>query len=137
HLCSNSRVRKGVPAVGLPLNKAKRLLFCVVVTLLLPFLFNLRDIIPQDFRLPVGATQRLLQTQVIVAIGVLGWIVYGLRSSKLYLLMLYGLVTAAAVRGVSTGALEETVMPFAVLFLVRWYYTRRLPVTIIVVAAVL
>ena len=45
--------------------------------------------------------------------------------------------TSAAVRGVSTGALEETVMPFAVLFLVRWYYTRRLPVTIIVVAAVL
>src|SRR5437660_2947133 len=67
-----SRFRKVFPAVGLHLNKTKGLLFCVVVTLLLPFLFNLRDIIPQDFRLPVGATQRLLQTQVLVAIGVLG-----------------------------------------------------------------
>jgi len=132
-----SRYRKIVPVARLPLKKSKALLYCVLVGLLLPLLFTFQSVIPEDFQQPLSSILRLLQNQVLVVTGILGWLYYGRKQGKMYGVWLYGLVLVAVMRGISGGTLEEALVPLGVLFVVKWLYTRRVPVGPILVTAAL
>lgn len=132
-----SGYRKIVPVARLPLRKSKALIYCILVGIVLPLLFTFKGIIPEEFQQPLSSILRLLETQVLVVIGILGWLVYGRKESKIYAVWLYGLVIIAAMRGVSSGALEEALVPLGVLFVVKWVYTQKVPVAPILVTAIL
>jgi hypothetical protein len=124
-----SGYRNTVPVARLALNKRKALMYCVLVGILLPLLFTFQGIIPEEFQQPLSSILRLLQNQVLVVIGILGWLHYSRHGSRIYALWLYGLVFIASMRGISSGTLEEALVPIGVLFVVKWLYTRRVPVT--------
>ena len=129
--------RKVVPIARLPLRKSKALIYCVLVGIFLPLLFTFKGIIPEEFQQPLSSILRLLETQVLVVIGILGWLVYGRKESKIYAVWLYGLVLTTSMRGVSSGALEEALVPLGVLFVVKWVYTRKVPILPILATAIL
>lgn len=131
-----SKVQNMIPVARLPLDKTKALLYCVLMVILVPLVLASKVPI-LEFLQPPSSILRVLQNQVLVAIGVLGWIVYSLRDSRLYKVGLYALVFIVAVRGISTGALEEALVPFAVLFVVKWRYTKKIPVGPILAATAL
>lgn len=133
----NSSYRHVIPVARLPLKKSRALVYCVAVGILLPALFTFRGVIPEEYQQPLSSVLRLLSNQVLVVIGILGWIYYSRRDSRLYGLWLYGLVFLFAFRGISTGSLEEALVPFGVLFVVKWLYTRRVPVTPVLATAAL
>jgi hypothetical protein len=123
-----SKLNTAIPALRLSLNKSKVVLYCVIVGLLLPLLFVFKGVIPDEYQLPLSSILRLLQNQILVVIGLLAWIVYDRKDSKIYKVWLYGLVLIASLRGVTSGALEETLVPIGVLFIVKWLYTGRVPI---------
>jgi predicted small integral membrane protein len=125
-----SPLKKAVPVAQLHLNKSKAVICCLLLGVVLPLLFNLRAIIPEEYQLPLSAVLTLLQNQVYVVIGVLGWLVYGRKSSKWFAVWLYGLIAITALHGISTGVLEEALIPIGVLFIVRWLFTRRISLTL-------
>ena len=126
----SSALKKAVPIAQLHLNKAKAIFCCLLLGVVLPLLFNLRAIIPEEYQLPLSAVLTLLQNQVYVVIGVLGWLVYGRKSSKWFAVWLYALIAITAVHGISTGVLEEALIPIGVLFVVRWLFTRRISLSL-------
>jgi len=132
-----SQLQKSVPIAHLELNKSKAVFYCVIVGLLLPLLFNLNGLIPNEFQQPLSALLRVLQNQVLVAIGVLGWIYYARRDSKFYGVWLYALVALTALRGISTGSIEEALVPIGVLFMVKWVYTKRMSLAMVAVVVAL
>lgn len=125
-----SPLKKAVPVAQLSLNKSKAIICCLLLGVVLPLLFNLRAIVPEEYQLPLSAVLTLLQNQVYVVIGVLGWLVYGRKSSKWLAVWLYALIAITALHGISTGVLEEALVPIGVLFVVRWLFTRRISVTV-------
>jgi hypothetical protein len=110
-------------------------MYCVAVGIFLPLLITFRGIIPEELQQPLSSILRLLSNQVLVVIGILGWIYYGRRDSKLYGIWLYLLVFGFAFRGISSGSLEEALVPFGVLFVVKWLYTRRVPLAPVLITA--
>lgn len=132
-----SKYRNIVPIARLPLKKSKALAYCVIVGIFLPLLFTFQGIIPAEFQQPLSAILRVLQNQVLVVIAILGWLYYGRKESKFYAVWLYGLVLLAAMRGISSGNLEEALVPIGVLFVVKWLYTGRVPVAPILVTVLL
>ena len=128
-----SQFRGVTPIADLHLNKSKAVLYCILVGILVPLLFTFKGIIPEEYQQPLSAILRLLENQVLVVIGVLGWIVYGRKASMWYTIWLYGLVVLTAGRGISTGSLEAALVPVGVLFLVKWLYTRRMALAPILV----
>jgi hypothetical protein len=123
-----SGYRKFVPVAHLPLKKSKALAYCVLVGIFLPLLFTFQGVIPDEFQQPLSSILRVLQNQVLVVIAILGWLLYYRKESKFYAVWLYGLVLLAAMRGISAGSLEDAVVPVGVFFVVKWLYTRRVPV---------
>jgi hypothetical protein len=132
-----SSYKKVVPVAHLPLNKRRALTYCVLVGIFLPLLFTFQGIIPEEFQQPLSSILHLLQTQVLVVIGILGWLYYSRDGSRIYGVWLYGLVLISSMRGISGGSLEEALVPVGVLFVVKWLYTRRVPVTPIIATALL
>lgn len=132
-----SRYRTIVPVAHLPLKKSKALAYCAMVGILLPLLFTFQGIIPAEFQQPLSSILRVLQNQVLVVIAILGWLFYGRKESNFYGAWLYGLVALTAMRGISSGSLEEAVVPIGVFFVVKWLYTGRVPVAPIVATALL
>lgn len=120
-----SQFRKVVPVAELHLKKSKAVFYCVIVGILVPLLFTFRGVIPEEYQQPLSSILRLLENQVLVVIGVLGWLVYSRKESKWYGIWMYGLVAVAALRGISTGMLEEALVPIGVLFIVKWLHTRK------------
>ena len=123
-----SRIKKVIAPRSLYLNKSKAIIYCVVAGLILPLLLSSKGLIPEQFQLPLSSILRVLQNQVFVVIGILGWIVYSRQgSSKWFQIWLYALVAAAVISGMAEGSLESAVVPIAVLFVVKWMYTGRVP----------
>ncbi|HWN11866.1 MAG TPA: O-antigen polysaccharide polymerase Wzy [Pyrinomonadaceae bacterium] len=132
-----SNFRKVIPVAHLPLKKSRALAYCALVGIFLPLLFTFQSIIPEEFQQPLSAILRVLQNQVLVVIAILGWLYYGCKESRFYAFWMYGLVLIAAMRGISAGSLEEAVVPFGIFFVVKWLYTGRVPVTPVLVTALL
>ena len=117
-----------VPSAHLPLNKARAILYCLIVGFVLPLVFTIKDIIPEEYQAPLSSALTLLQNQILVVIAILGWLVYSRRGSKWFAVALYGAVGIAALRGVGNGILEQALAPIGVVFIIKWMYTRRIPV---------
>jgi len=132
-----AKVRRLLPCISLPVKKSRARIYSMTVLFLLFAITNLQSLIPGDLYIRISAFVTLLQNQVLVAIGILGWMAYTGEARALDKLVLYALVLFASIRGVSTGMIEPAVIPFAVLFVTRWLYTRRLPVKAMVAAGVL
>lgn len=133
----SSSYRHFVPIAHLPLKKSRALIYCIAVGIVLPLLFTFRGVIPEEYQQPLSSILRLLSNQVLVVIGILGWIYYGRRDARVYGIWLYGLVFITSFRGISGGSLEDAVVPFGVLFVVKWLYTRRVPVAPVLLTATL
>jgi hypothetical protein len=74
-----------VPPAELPLNKFRAVIYCLVVGFVLPIVFALKDVIPQEYQAPLSSILTLLQNQILVVIAILGWLVYSRRGSKWFL----------------------------------------------------
>jgi O-antigen polysaccharide polymerase Wzy len=132
-----SKLVRLVPSADLPLNKFRAIIYCVLVGFVLPILFSIKDIIPEEYQAPLSSILTLLQNQMLVVIAILGWLVYSRRGSKWFVVALYGAVAIAALRGIGNGILEQALVSIGVLFIVKWMYTRRIPMgSIVVVAAI-
>lgn len=123
-----SNYRRVVPVAHLPLKKSKALAYCVLVGILLPLLFTFQGIIPEELQQPLSSILRVIQNQVLVVIAILGWLYYGCKDSKFYAVWLYALVLISSMRGISSGSLENAIVPIGILFVVKWLYTRRVPI---------
>jgi predicted small integral membrane protein len=97
--------------------------------MLLPLIFAFKGLIfPEELQPPLSSILRLVENQVLVAIGILGWIVYGRKESGWYSVWLYMLVSLTALQGISSGSLETALAPIGVLFIVRWLHTQRIAI---------
>jgi hypothetical protein len=133
----SSKITSLLPCADLPLNRFRAILYCLVVGFVLPVIFYLKDIIPEEYQAPLSSILALLQNQILVVIAILGWLVYSRRGSKWFAIVLYGAVGLAALRGIGNGILEQALVSIGVLFMIKWMYTRRIPIgSILVVIAV-
>ncbi len=123
-----SNYRRVVPVAQLPLKKSKAVAYCVLVGIFLPLLFTFQAIIPEELQQPLSSILRVLQNQVLVVIAILGWLYYSLKESKFYGVWMYALVLITAMRGISSGSLENAIVPIGILFVVKWLYTGRVPI---------
>jgi hypothetical protein len=132
-----NKLLKFVPVAELHLNKTKAICYCLAISLLLPLTLNLRDLIPEQFQTQLAPVLAVLQNQILVVIGILGWLIYSGQISKWFQFWLYGAVALSSLRGISDGMLEQAVIPIAVLFVIKWLYTRKFPVLSVTVALAL
>jgi hypothetical protein len=132
-----SKFKKIAPVAELHLKKSKALTYCALVGVIVPLLFTFKNIIPEEFQQPLSSILRLLENQVLVVIGILGWITYSRLYSKWYVVWLYALVFVMTLRGVAGGTIEEALIPIGVLFFVKWLYTRRVSVPLVVTVILL
>jgi len=123
-----SGVSNVAPIAELHLNKSKAIQYCIIAGIFLPLLFFFKGLFPEEFQPPLSSILRLLENQVLVAIGVVGWIVYGCTESRWYKVWLYVLVILTALQGISSGSLETALVPIGVLFFVKWLHTRRIAI---------
>ena len=77
--------------------------------------------------LAFSAILRLVTSQFNVAIVLLAYDAYGKDRRPLVLAGLYAAVTYAFLVGLTTGMLENALMPLVLTLAVRWHATRRLP----------
>lgn len=127
-LVRKGRITRMMPAIVLNLTDTRAEIFCVVAFLLAFTAGRMQTLLSKETALQFSAFFNLLQNQVLVAIGLLTWLVYSRGKRGRQLFMLYGLVAFASMRGFSTTMLEAIVLPIAVLFIGKWTFTRKLPV---------
>ncbi|MBA2503860.1 MAG: hypothetical protein H0V27_13365 [Pyrinomonadaceae bacterium] len=135
----SSKFSGTIPVVKLPLNDKRAFVYCIVMTSLLFGVSGLQSLLPSEWAFllePLLAFVGLLENQLLVIIGVLGWLVYSGRGGLAHKTLLYGLVALSVFRGASSAFLEQAILPVVVLFLMRWLCTRRLPIKSMALAAV-
>lgn len=126
------------PVAELHLNKSKAVVYCVIAGVFLPLLFTFKGVLfPEALQPPLSSVLRLVENQVLVAIGVVSWIVYSRKESKWYKIWLYVLVFLTVVEGISEGSLETALVPIGVLFFGKWLHTRRIAVVPILATVVI
>lgn len=132
-----SSLARNLPAISVPLNKRRATAYCILVGVLVTTLLAFKDLIPDDYRTQVSAGVRFVEIQILVVIGILGWLVFSGENSKIYTVALYAVVCFSVIRGIAGGMLENAIVPMAVLFAIRWLYTRRLGLGMVIVAVIL
>lgn len=128
HLLQTKKINKVLPAINLPLNVNRAKLYCVFIFALAQILSLVELFLPIEFKSPLSSFIALFQNQVLVAIGILSWVVYKKHGNKWLKVLLYIIVGITIVRNASTTMLESILIPIAVLFTTRWIYTRRVPI---------
>lgn len=126
-----------VPRLHLPLNVRRAEIFCLSVFVLTLLLSRVQTVLSEETYVQLSSIIGLLQNQSIVAIGVLGWLVFGEQKEQWHKILLYAVVTLAAAKGFANTMMETMMAPLAVLFMSKWFYTRRLPVSMLVLVAAL
>ncbi len=133
-----NRITKLIPIVNLSLNEKRASVYCVMIFALLFSVSSSQEFLPPELAnivAQLSALAALLQNQLLVVIGVFGWIVYSGRGAVWHKILLYGIVGLTVFRGISGGFLEQAILPVVVLFLTRWLYVKRLPLKIMFVVA--
>lgn len=128
---------KLLPHVSLPLNRRRSEIFCVAVFLLSLLLSRLQLLLSDQTLLQFSAIIGLLQNQLLVAIGILGWLVFSGMGNRIHKVLLYTIVGVAALKGFTTTMMEAMMTPLAVLFISKWFHTRRIPVSMLITIGVL
>jgi hypothetical protein len=75
----------------------------------------------------IGAIVRLMTSQFNVAIVLLAYMVYGTERDRVVQVALYVAVFYAFLVGLTTGMLENALMPLVLMLAVRWHATKRIP----------
>jgi hypothetical protein len=132
-----TRAFKAIPVVDLHLNRKRAVVYCVLVIALLFLISGPSFFIGDEAHLQFAAIIFLLQNQALVAIGILGWIIYSGNAKIWHRILLYLIVGYLTLRGISNGMLEQVVLPITVLFVTKWLYTKRLPVNRLIVIALI
>lgn len=125
------RMVAALPALDLHLNRTRALAYCLITSFLGLFASQVFALLSLDAQTQYGAIAKLLQNQVLVAIGILAWLTYGNRAAWLRVLY-YTVVAGAAIAGAATGFLEAAVAPVGIMFACQWLYRRRINVTLAV-----
>jgi ABC-type multidrug transport system fused ATPase/permease subunit len=132
-----TRLAKTMPVIGLHLDEKKAVVYCVVAGLLVPVLARPEYIFPEDLLEQLSAVIRVLQSQALIAIAILGYLIYSGRGPAWYRAILYWIIGVTALEGLSNGMIEQAVTPVAVLFIIRWQVTKRLPLLSIIAMIVI
>jgi hypothetical protein len=132
-----TRLAKGLPAIGLSLDEKKAIIYCVVVGIFAPTLSGIEEFLPETLVVQLSALIRIVQNQALVAIGVLGYLIYSGRKVVWYKVLLYWIIGATVVQGLSSGMIESAIAPIAALFIIQWQSTKRLPLPSIIAAALI
>ena len=128
---------KVIPSIDLHLDEKRAVIYCITIGVLFPLLMKLTSALPEQVFTQASAIITLLLNQVLVAIGIMGWIVYSGRGNKWHKVILYGIVAIATIEGVATGLLEQAILPMAVLFMTEWMYRKRIPYRKIILAVLI
>jgi hypothetical protein len=118
---------KTIPAIGLHLNEKKAALYCVVIGVLAPLLPNIADYLPQSPNIPLMAVVKVLQSQALVAIAIMGSLIYSGKGKPWYKILLYWMIGLTVMQGLSTGMIEQVLAPIAALLIIKWQVTKRFP----------
>jgi len=124
------RAIRHLPILDLRLDRTKALAYCIVAVLLGLVASGTLSSLSVDSQIQYSAIFRLLQNQVLVAIGVLAWLTYSDRALWLRFLY-YAIVAGAAIDGASTGFLEAALAPIGIMFACQWLYHRRINVLLL------
>lgn len=127
YLMRTQGIAQSLPVAALHLNQRRAEIFCVGIFVLSFLLRAVESLIIEGYGLQLNAVLNLLQNQILVAIGILGWVVYTNRGAPWHKTLLYTIVAVAIVRGSATSMMESMLLPVMVLFATKWVYTRRLP----------
>ncbi len=132
YILGNPRIRTRLPEVHLPLNKTKATIHCAIILLLFPILSRVAPSIQEQ--LPeTQSIFNLLDNQLLVAIGIMSWLVYSAVKAKLFhKIILVLLVTLQFFVGVSSTVLEQPLVGICIVLIFKWTYTRRLPVALLI-----
>ncbi|MCB8984700.1 MAG: hypothetical protein H6659_12800 [Ardenticatenaceae bacterium] len=115
------------PKLDLPLNSEHRSTYLVLALLGGGFITLLQTMGILNIG-SLGSIFALLSRQMNVALILLAYDVYGGGERRPGLLfLLYGTVVASFIVGLTTGLLENALIPLALLLAVRWHATRRFP----------
>jgi hypothetical protein len=132
YLVRTDAFTRTVPCLDLHLNERKAVGFSITALILIPLIISFKDLLPEQIAQQVSSMFTLLQSQVLVAIAILSWVVYSGRGAWWHRVLLYGSVCFFSMRGISSGFVEQATVPLIVLFVTKWLYDRRLPIYSIV-----
>jgi hypothetical protein len=113
-----------LPVIELHLNRTRALAFCVFFGVLVLGTSTYFSSLPLDVKITYSAIYRVIESQLLVAIGILAWLTYTSPSVELRILY-YLFITAAVFNGLSSGFLEMAVVPLGIMFACQWIYGHR------------
>ena len=129
YFTSANKLMGRVPKLDLPISPRSRIVyFIVTIAVGLGFiLLRMLDIGPVvNSRL--GAFVSLLSSQSYIAIALLAYQRYqSQKPSNRTKLILYLSVSVFMLLGLTTGGLENTLVPIVIWLIVRWHMTRKMP----------
>ena len=127
-LVRRSAVSQSIPKLDLPLSPQRRTLYLWGALVGSGLLATLSALNWGPLGSPAfGAILRLVTSQFNVAIVLLAYAVYGAERNRLMQAAMYAAVFYAFLVGLTTGMLENTLMPLVLMLAVRWHATRKLP----------
>jgi len=136
---SNSQLAKTVPKLDLVLAPQKRglyIFFALTCGILFIFMRTTGSSILSSSR--IGAIISLLANQAYIALGILSYFLFtGKLSRFAWKWVLYLSLFIMVMLGMSTGMLENTFIPFVLIFCVRWQVAGKLPWRLLLLAVLL
>jgi hypothetical protein len=132
-----TRLAENLPGIGLSLDEKKAIVYCVVVGVFAPMLSRVEEFLPETLVVQLSALIKIVQNQALVAIGILGYLIYSSRRALWQRVLLYWIIGVTVLQGLSKGMIELAIAPIAALFVVQWQLTKRLPIPSIIAAIVL
>src|SRR5207253_1377938 len=116
-LIKSRKVASLLPSVNLQLSKNSVEIYCILAIIISFLLRGAQAIFftreDQQFTFALS----FLENQVLVAIGLLGWIVYTGQGKLWHKILLYGtVISVSAMRGFYTTMLELMLVPIIILF---------------------
>lgn len=125
-------VKSRLPAVNLQLNRKKAFVHCLAVMVLFPFISSLQQL-TDDANLQTSSIENLLVNQLLVAIGIMSWLVYSAEEPPLtHRIFLWFLILFQLYIGLASTVLERPLVGLCIVMIFKWSYTKRLPLGIMV-----
>jgi O-antigen polysaccharide polymerase Wzy len=138
HLVRGGGIKPLLPKLNLTMSLKRLEAFCVLAIAGSFLLRSAQAILFNREDLQFVSIAAFLENQVLVAIGLLGWMVYSGNGKKWHKILLYCTVVAVSIgRGFSSTMLELMLVPLIILFTTKWVYSKRIPVFGIILVSAL
>jgi hypothetical protein len=131
------KIEERIPVLVLPLDPRKAIVYSVIMGIGMPLIASFDFVSSGQNAIEFSAIIRVILNQILVAIAVLSGLVFSFGGNIRTKIVLFGILFLAVVRGMATGFLEHAVTPFAVLLMMRWQYTKKIPLVIIGISLLL